>query len=49
MVIREHFLENLVKEYVVKKKSMAVTITPSQRKSREYLILDQKLENNLKR
>ena len=47
--LKRTFLENLVKDYNVKKKKMTVTATPFQRKSCGYLILDQKVENNLKR
>ena len=32
-----------------KRKTMTVAITPTQKKSRGYLILDQKLRKNLKR
>ena len=32
-----------------KRKTITVAVTPNQRKSRGYLILDQKLGNNLKR
>ena len=41
------FLENLVKYYHnAKKKKMTVAITPTHRKSRGYLILEQKLGKN---
>ena len=43
------FLENLVQDYNVKKKKMAVAATPFQRKSPGYLILDQKLEKDLEK
>ena len=42
------FLENLVKNYNAKK-TTTVAVTLTHAKSRGYLILDQKLGNNLKR
>ena len=43
------FLETLVKDYKAKRKNNDNLNTPTQRKSRGYLVLDQKLGKNLKR
>ena len=43
------FLENLVKDYNANRKTMTVAITATQRISRGYLVLEQKLGKNLQR
>ena len=43
------FLEASVKDYNAKKNTVTIAMTPTERKSRGYLILDQKLGKNLKR
>ena len=43
------FLEALVKDYNTKIKTVTIAITSTRRKSRGYLIFDQKLGKNLTR